>query len=94
MKKPKVVPKATTKAIAGEINIAMNIATWLAKVNDAGSITILIGENIGMIKPIAISKPAMVIFFIFCVSIINLSHRFDSNYQLAHGRFIHCAFKN
>ena len=73
MKKPKVVPKATTKAIVGEMNIAMKITTWLAKVNDAGSITILIGENIGIIKPIAISKPAMVSFFMFCVSIINLS---------------------
>jgi len=62
--------------MVGEMNIAMNITTWLAKVNDAGSITILIGENMGIIKPTAISKPAMVSFFMFCVSMIILSRRF------------------
>ena len=39
----------TNIAVCGDINIAKNIGTWLANVNDAGSSTILIGENIGII---------------------------------------------
>jgi len=41
------------------MNMAMKIATWLPRVNDAGSITIRTGENMGIISPIAISKPDM-----------------------------------
>jgi hypothetical protein len=51
-KNPNEVPNATNTAVAGDINIAINIATWLASVNDAGSIVILIGEIIGITIPI------------------------------------------
>jgi hypothetical protein len=37
--------------------MAMKIATWLASVNEAGSRRIFMGENMGMIIPIAINKP-------------------------------------
>jgi len=52
-KNPVVVPRATTAAVAGEINIAINTATWLARVKDAGSMVIFIGETIGITIPIA-----------------------------------------
>ena len=41
----------------GEMNIAINTATWLASVKEAGSITTLIGENIGITIPMAINIP-------------------------------------
>lgn len=58
-KKPKVVPKATAIAIAGEKNIATNTGTWLAKVKDAGPMTIL-GITMGMTIPMPINKAAIV----------------------------------
>jgi len=64
-KKPIAVPPATDTATAGEMNIAIKIATWLAKVNEAGSIIIFTGENMGMINPIAVSKPDMARFILF-----------------------------
>jgi hypothetical protein len=64
-KKPSVVPNATDTAMTGEINMAIKITTWLAKVKDAGSNTILTGENMGIISPIAIRNPEMVSFIIF-----------------------------
>jgi hypothetical protein len=55
-----VVPKATAAAMSGEMNIAINIATWLANVNEAGSSMIFIGENIGIMMPTAIKRPEIV----------------------------------
>jgi len=71
-KKPIVVPMATNTATAGDMNIAIKITTWLAKVNEAGSITILTGETIGIITPIAISKPDIAIFIVFWCFIVSL----------------------
>ena len=63
IKNPTVVPMATAKAVAGDINIAIKIGTWLASVKEAGSITILSGENVGMIIPKATSNAADVMRF-------------------------------
>jgi hypothetical protein len=52
-KNPAVVPTATNKAVAGEINIAIKIATWEARVKDAGSKVILRGDIMGITVPIA-----------------------------------------
>ena len=52
-KNPAAVPAATNNAVAGEINIAIKIATWLARVNDAGSNVILRGDTMGITIPIA-----------------------------------------
>ena len=49
---------ATAAAIMGEMNIAIKTGTWLARVKEAGSIMILMGENIGITMPMAISMPA------------------------------------
>ena len=57
IKKPSVVPKQTTAASFGDMNIAIKIATWLASVNDIGPITIL-GISIGTTIPIPHSTPA------------------------------------
>ena len=57
-RKPSVVPSATAAAIMGEMNIAIKTGTWLARVKEAGSIMILMGENIGITMPMAISMPA------------------------------------
>lgn len=62
-KNPKVVPIATVKATVGDINIAINMGTWLAKVKEAGSKIILSGENIGMIIPIAQRRAVKTNFF-------------------------------
>jgi hypothetical protein len=59
-KNPSVVPMVTNTAVSGEINIAINIATWLASVNDAGSSTTLIGDTSGIKMPIAQSSAATV----------------------------------
>jgi hypothetical protein len=48
-------------AILGEKNIATNNGTWLAKVKDAGPITIF-GIIIGIITPIANNNAAIVNF--------------------------------
>jgi His/Glu/Gln/Arg/opine family amino acid ABC transporter permease subunit len=53
----RVVPKQTTAASFGDMNIAIKIATWLASVNDIGPITIL-GIRIGTTIPIPHSTPA------------------------------------
>jgi len=55
----------------GEMNIAIKIATWLASVNEAGSSTIFIGENIGIMSPIAISKPDTINLIVLWCSIKN-----------------------
>ncbi|OUP13310.1 hypothetical protein B5F35_04700 [Anaeromassilibacillus sp. An200] len=47
-----LVTTVTMMADAGEINMAMKIGTWLAKVNDIGGIQIF-GINIGMMIPSA-----------------------------------------
>jgi hypothetical protein len=71
IRKAIAVPTATATAIAGEINIAINIATWLASVTEPkGPKGILTGENRGMAIPTAMSNPAIVslkteVFFIF-----------------------------
>ena len=57
-KKQTVVPIDTATATSGEKNMAMKIVTWLASVNEAGSIMILNGVSIGMIMPIATNSPA------------------------------------
>ena len=57
-KKPMVVPNATATATRGEINMAMKMATWLAKVKEAGSRMILKGENVGITMPTAIKTAA------------------------------------
>ena len=59
IKKPNVVPKATAIAIPGEKNIATNNGTWLAKVKEAGPMTIL-GITIGITIPIPIKSAAIV----------------------------------
>jgi len=64
IKKPTAVIIDVNAATAGDMNIAINIGTWLAKVNDAGSILILIGEYSGMIMPIALSNAAIVMVLI------------------------------
>jgi len=61
------------------MNIAMKIATWLAKVKEAGSITILTGENMGIINPIAISKPDMASFIVFRPFITSLLPDFGNS---------------
>lgn len=67
MKNPTPVIAATEIATAGDINIAINTATWLAKVKDAGSINIFKGENIGMIIPTAHNIAATVIDLILFI---------------------------
>lgn len=59
-KKPSVVPIVTNTADNGEMNIAKNIATWLANVKDAGSSDIFTGEKIGIRIPIAHNSAATV----------------------------------
>jgi len=49
-----VVPSVTATATLGDMNMAIKIATWLAKVYEAGPMTTL-GANIGISIPIAIS---------------------------------------
>ncbi|NCB66329.1 MAG: hypothetical protein EOM48_09210 [Bacilli bacterium] len=66
--KPTAVPKATATAMPGEKNIAIIVATWLAKVKDAGSRIIFKGEIIGIRIPIAISRAAIVMCFV-CVRV-------------------------
>ena len=61
--KPTVVPIVTKTATDGEINIAINIGTWLANVKEAGSKTILSGENIGITIPIAHKSAVNTNFF-------------------------------
>jgi len=78
-KNPMVVPAATDTATAGDMNIAMKIATWLAKVNEAGSINTLTGENIGIINPIAVSKPDIASFIVFRLFIVSLLVSFTCN---------------
>ncbi len=58
-KKPKVVISATEIATIGDRNIAIIIGTWLARVKEAGPMTIL-GANIGMAIPIAHSRAEIV----------------------------------
>jgi hypothetical protein len=62
-KNPRAMISETKAATAGDINIAMKIGTWLAKVKEAGSITNLNGEYIGIMMPIALSRAAIVIVF-------------------------------
>ncbi|MDF2486476.1 MAG: hypothetical protein K0R46_2644 [Herbinix sp.] len=62
MKKPMLEIRATVIATKGEINIAINIATWLASVKDAGSMMIL-GANIGIAIPSALKSAATVMIF-------------------------------
>lgn len=59
-KKPNAVPIATAIATVGEINMAMKVATWLAKVKEAGSRIIFNGDIIGIKIPIAINNAAIV----------------------------------
>lgn len=61
MKNPNVVPKTTAIATNGEKNIAMNTGTWLARVKDAGPITIL-GITIGIKIPNPINNAEIVKF--------------------------------
>ena len=70
-KKPNVVPKDTKVAILGEINIAINIGTWLAKVKDAGGITIF-GKNIGIRIPKAHKSAAVTNSFAVSILFIHL----------------------
>jgi len=58
-KNPTVVPNVTPIATLGEINMAIKIATWLAKVYEAGPITTL-GATIGISTPTAISRAVAV----------------------------------
>ena len=64
IKKPIVVPMLTTIAVAGEINIAIKIATWLAKVKLIGP-RVILGINIGTTIPIAQRRPAITMFLMF-----------------------------
>ena len=69
IKKPNVVPRTTASATSGEKNIAINTGTWLAKVNDAGPMTIF-GMTIGIKIPNPINNAEIVkflteLFFIF-----------------------------
>ena len=61
IKKPIAVPIETNIAVTGDINIARNVGTWLAKVKDIGSSIILSGENNGIIMPIAHKSAAITI---------------------------------
>jgi hypothetical protein len=61
-KKPSVDIIATKVATTGDINIAINIGTWLANVYDAGSTTIL-GKVIGINIPSAQRSADIVIIF-------------------------------
>ena len=56
---------------AGEINIAIKMATWLARVKEAGSRMILTGENSGMTIPTAINIPVsarLKVLVLLCMS--------------------------
>ena len=62
IKNPSVVPSATAMPTAGEMNMAIKTATWLATVKEAGGMTILSGEIMGIRMPTAVRSPAMTIF--------------------------------
>jgi hypothetical protein len=66
----------TNNATNGEINIAIKMGTWLAKVKEAGSMMSFNGENIGIIMPIALSRAAIVMDFTLLVCLVIVSHTF------------------
>ena len=72
-KNPTADPMDTETATVGEKNMAKNIGTWLANVNDAGSINTFIGMTIGMAIAIAVSKAVVVSRSVLFFFIGNLS---------------------
>ena len=58
---PIAEPITTITVMRGEINIARKIATWLAKVKEAGGMTILIGITSGITIASAVKKAVSVI---------------------------------
>ena len=61
MKNPMVEPRTTITVMSGEMNMARKIATWLAKVKEAGGMTILIGITSGITMARAVKKAVSVI---------------------------------